>query len=326
MELYKLTTFDPYLNLAAEEYFLKYSQSDMFIIWQNENTIVVGRNQDTYSEINSLFVHENKIKVVRRTTGGGAVYHDLGNVNFSIIIRNKKTLDSLESYLTDIIDFLHSKNIDAHFKGRNDICYLDKKISGLATTIYKDSILVHGTLLFNVNIEKLVNALNVSKVKLISKGVESVKARVTNLNSIYDGDVCDFIKDLMKFLENKYHRLFQEYDPKLNNEIVSIAINKFSNPDWVFGKNFDFNFQNEIKSAIGVIKVHLQLNNGIISKIKFFTDSLQENINFDNLELALLEQPYNIDKIKKIIPESNLKNFILNLDYQEFINLLFKNN
>ncbi|MEG0879559.1 MAG: lipoate--protein ligase [Malacoplasma sp.] len=323
MKIYRLNSNNPYFNLATEEYFLKENNEDVILIWQNDNAIIIGRNQNAYSEINNIYVNENDIKVVRRISGGGAVYHDTGNVNFTIILRNRLKNFSMQNFLIDIIEFLHSMNIDAKFSGRNDILLFGKKISGVASTTHNNDVLVHGTLLYNLNIEKLVNSLNVNKLKIDSKGIDSVRARVCNISEHLTLTLEEFINKLLYFLEQKYKTLTHVFD-KSNSFIDDAYKNKFSTYEWNFGKNFDFNFENKFKNEHGIYHVQLEINDGVINKIKLFTDSLM-NEDFTLLENILTNQKYEIKHIKSILLNNKEILSSLKLAITFVITLLFKN-
>lgn len=324
MKLYKLISNEPYINLATEEYFFKQTNDDIILIWQNDNAIIIGRNQNAYSEINNIYAEENNIKIVRRITGGGAVYHDMGNVNFTFISRNSAKSFSMSKSLADIIEFLHSLNIDAKFSGRNDIMFAGKKISGVASTIFNNDVLIHGTLLYNLNIEKLINSLNVDKLKIDSKGIDSIKSRVTNISEVLNFTLDEFKNKLVMFLEEKYKIKSIVFDA-INNEFINNETEtKFRTYDWNFGKNFDFNFENKLKNEHGVYHVQIKIDEGKIKGIKLFTDSLM-NENFHIFESLFINQKYEIQTVKSILSKN--KDILLNLKLKSIflLNLLFKN-
>ncbi len=183
---------NPFFNLALEEYLLKNVdiREDYFILWQNEPTIVIGKHQNTLKEINMNFVKDNNINVVRRNSGGGAVYHDLGNINFTFITKyDEKHLLDFKTFTNPVVYSLGKLNVKAELAGRNDILIDGRKISGNSQHIYKDRFLHHGTLLFNSELENLVKALNVDNDKILSKGIESIKSRVTNIKEHVKEDI-----------------------------------------------------------------------------------------------------------------------------------------
>ena len=173
---------EPYFNLALEEYFLKQTDEEYFILWRNEPCIVVGKNQNTLSEIHLEFVKERNIKVVRRLTGGGAVFHDLGNINFTFIVNDESSFNDFKGFVAPIIGTLKTLGIDAEFSGRNDMLIEGKKFSGNAQCKHKSRVMHHGTLLFSSNMNDLSGALKPKDIKFSDKSVKSVASRVTNIS------------------------------------------------------------------------------------------------------------------------------------------------
>ena len=175
---------DPRINLAVEEYALNYldPREDYAILWQNEPAVIIGRNQNTVAEVNAPYIKEHGIHVVRRLSGGGAVYHDFGNLNFTFIVDADKTVVSNFEYFTKpVIEALASLGVKAEFSGRNDITIDGQKFSGNAQYWSKDRLLHHGTILYNSDLSVVQEALNVKLDKIQSKGVKSVRSRVTNI-------------------------------------------------------------------------------------------------------------------------------------------------
>ena len=191
MKLLILKTTDPYRNLAIEEYLFLHSDDDVFMLWQNEPTVVIGKNQNAYAEIDFDFVRTNGVHVARRITGGGAVYHDLGNVNYSFIStkRGKEGLD-FAYFTAPMIEALSALGVHAELSGRNDLLVDGKKFSGNAQHASGDRVLHHGTLLLDSDLEALTAALHVDEEKLRARAIRSVRSRVTNLRPYLPED-CD---------------------------------------------------------------------------------------------------------------------------------------
>ncbi len=178
------TNTNPYFNLAAEEYMLKEFNEDCFMLWRNEPSIIVGKNQNTLSEINLDYVEMNNIPVVRRLSGGGTVFHDLGNLNFTFIKNgSEENFNNFQKFTLPILKVIKSLNINAEFSGRNDLTIDGKKFSGNAQYNFKNRILHHGTLLFASDITDLSKALQSKPLKFEGKGIKSVLSRVTNISS-----------------------------------------------------------------------------------------------------------------------------------------------
>src|SRR5690606_37828441 len=198
---------NPKLNLALEEYALRNfsTDNDYLLFYINEPTINIGRNQNTLEEINHNYVEENNIHIVRRISGGGAVYHDFGNLNFSFITNHDvKSLSNFKKFTAPVIKVLNSLGLNAELKGRNDIEVDDKKISGTAQFSTGKRMVSHGTLLYDTDLGEVVNALNVRMSKIQSKGHKSVRSRVANIS--------EFLKESMKIEEFRQLLLEGLYD------------------------------------------------------------------------------------------------------------------
>jgi lipoate-protein ligase A len=259
---------DPFFNLALEEYFFKQAEikEDILIIWQNEPVIVVGKNQDTLSEINLDHIEKNNIKVVRRITGGGAVYHDMGNINFSIIKESGGKI-SFEAFTAPLIGYLKELGIEAVCSGRNDILIDGKKISGNAQCYHGNKVLHHGTLLFDSDLGVLSEVLNPRKEKLESKHINSVKSRVANISDHLSvpATVDEFKRGLIENLcamMTEYEISEAEYEA-----ICDIADSKYRNHEWNYGNRRKMNFTNCKKFDAGLIEIKMNISDGIIQEI-----------------------------------------------------------
>lgn len=301
---------NPYFNLAMEEYLLKNFNEDMFILWRNEPSIIVGKNQNTISEINLEYVNEHSIPVVRRQSGGGAVFHDLGNINFTFISSNNSFSD-FKRFTAPIIELLKTLDINAEFSGRNDLLIDGKKFSGNAQYNYNGKVMHHGTLLFSSEITNLSNALKVRPIKFEGKGIKSVKSRVTNIS--------EHLKENIDILEFK--DLIMDYLSKTNAEntpyilsdsdiasINKLVEEKYSSWDWNFGNSPKYSLLNELKYPGGNIEFNLNVEKGIIKDIKFFGDF------FGKCDVSFVEKT--LSGIKH--EESNIRNALLTLDINNY--------
>lgn len=325
MKLINLLTNNPSINLSSEYYYLtddKYKNEDIIIIWKNKNTIVIGKNQNLASEVNQIYANEVNTKIVRRFTGGGAVFQDDGNICFTFIKRNQKNVFDFKKSLNDIIEFLNKLNINVHFSGRNDILLGDKKISGNAVYFYKNDYMIHGTLLFDLDVEKMVKILTVDKSKLISKGIESVKSRIANLKDVYSKDVNEFHKEFIHFFENKYNLKVEHVDLSNNPSVIKLNNETFDNYNWIYGRDFEFNFENKIKTLKGLLMVKLLTENNLIKDIEFYSDSLT-SLNLKEMQKYFLNQKYDVDSIKNVIKKINLNNILEDISQEELITLFF---
>lgn len=270
----------PYYNQAIEEYLLNQVDSNSLILylWQNQNTVFIGKNQNAYNEVNIKLLNENNGYLCRRISGGGAVYHDLGNLNFTFIM-HKDNYD-LDKQNDIILNALKKFNIDAYKSGRNDLLINDKKFSGHAYYKSKDNYFHHGTLMINVDEEDLSKYLNVSLLKLKDKKVKSVKSRIINLKSINDkidinsleNALIDSIKEIYKLDINEINK--EEFD----FEIIKELENKFKDPNWLYDKEKKYDYLKEKKYPWGLVKLEYDMKDNIIEDIIIYTDSLEIDI------------------------------------------------
>jgi lipoate-protein ligase A len=197
-------SLDARYNLALEEHVLKNRKEDFVFLWQSDNSVIIGKNQNTADEINAEYVEQENVNVVRRISGGGAVYHDLGNINFSYIVNDNNGSNTFRKFTSYVIEALKSYDIPAEFSGKNDILVNGMKISGNAQAIHVNRILHHGTLLFNSDLTKLGKILKPKMDKLESNGVSSIESRVTNILSYfkegYAPTIAEFKDKLLKKL------------------------------------------------------------------------------------------------------------------------------
>lgn len=246
---------NPYFNLAVEELLLKKKTGDYFILSKNSPSVIIGKHQSPHIEVNTRFVTENNIPVIRRISGGGTVYHDHGNLNFSFIVNSTEGHQvDFQKYTKPIVNFLISKGIAARFEGRNDLRVNGYKISGNAEHVFRNRVLHHGTLLFNASIDALESSLRKDASCYSSKSVRSVPAGVTNIKGMISN--IDNVDDLMNEMMNYFivnlpdaHILYM--DGNENNEAMSLAGEKYSTWDWnyaygpeyYFFKTFNFRYQ-----------------------------------------------------------------------------------
>ncbi len=230
MKYYLNTCTDPYRNMAFDEWCLENGPDEpVFYLWRNRPSVIVGFNQVVRNEVNLDFLQAHGILLVRRVTGGGAVYHDLQNLNYSFV-------GPLHTVGTDaIVGALREMGLDVELTGRNDIFIGGRKISGYARRVWKNRELIHGTLMYDVDIETLTEALNVEGSKLNKKGVASVRSRVTNLKDHLPGirSIDEFQDALQRILERRSgaERIFLPDSQAA--EVKRKAAEKFSTPEWL---------------------------------------------------------------------------------------------
>lgn len=266
---------NPAFNLAFEEYILTHRmQGDYLLLWQNDSTIVIGQNQSAEAEINRSFVEQQRIRVVRRSTGGGAVYHDLGNLNYSFIT-DAGDVESLTMarFANPVVTALKNLGLQAEVSGRNDILINKKKISGTAQRIYKNRILHHGTLLFDTDFSVLSEALRTAPEKYQSRGMTSVKSRVGNIREMLPRDMtmAAFKENLREALAVKSIDNLSDFEMEI---IEKIKKEKYDTWEWNFGHAPHCKMLNRQRWPGGILDVHLNTERGKIKKIEFFGDFL----------------------------------------------------
>ncbi|VWL85531.1 lipoate--protein ligase [Oceanivirga miroungae] len=312
---------DPAYNIALEEYaFKKLKQFDsIFILWINSPTIVVGRHQNTIEEINTEYVRKHGIKVVRRISGGGAVYHDLNNLNYTIISNEKeeKAFD-FKAFSYPVINTLANLGVKADFTGRNDLEINGKKICGNAQAYINGRIMHHGCLLFDVDLSVLSNALKVSKDKIESKGVKSVRARVTNILSELPKriSVLEFKSLILKYMKDEYKDMTEyvltDEDKK---EIEKIKTEKFANWDWTYGKSPDYNIERKNKFASGKVDVYMDIHESVIKSIKIYGDFFGiEDVS--KIEELLTGTKYNHEDILEKLKTIDINRYFMGMTHE----------
>lgn len=294
---------DPHFNLAAEEYFLKSALMDTIMIWRNEPSVIIGKHQNTSREINHSFIELFNLPVVRRITGGGSVYHDLGNINFSYIYSNRKeNLIDFEFFTRPIILFLHELGLSASFEGKNNIVVDGLKVSGNSAHIHRNKVLHHGTLLFNTDLEKLEAALASHDDYYKDKSVRSIRSKVANIYGLleYRISVEDFINLFKAFItKNSINVYFDELNAEENEAIRKLGEEKYKLKQWNYGYSPDYKFENEWMIRDQKHSVELHVKEGMIIQCKI--TGHEKNTNFFN-EIA--KQLTGILHEKKSVTES----------------------
>lgn len=317
-------SFNPHFNLAFEEYVMKHmdQNEDYFFLWRDNPVIVVGRNQNTIKEINLDYIENNNIDVVRRLSGGGAVYHDRNNINFTFITTKTKNTD-FKFFTKPVIEALKKLNINAEFSGRNDLLIDGKKFSGNAQYHHNNRILHHGTLLFNSDLSVVEKALNVSKEKIESKGIKSVKSRVTNIYDYLEEKITveEFMNILINEIVGDLNAENQIYpDSYITDKVDAIKKERYDTYKWNFGESPDYTLHNKIKFAYGLIELYLGVSNGLIENCIFRGDFFGiEDIEI--FEKNFIGQKYEIKNINDIINSSDLNKYILNASSEDILKL-----
>jgi lipoate---protein ligase len=319
---------DPRINLAIEEYALKNLDINetYLLFYINEPSIIIGKNQNTVEEINTDYVESNGIHVVRRLSGGGAVYHDLGNLNFSFITKDDgESFHNFRKFTEPVIAALQKLGVNAELSGRNDILAEGRKISGNAQFSTKGRMFSHGTLLFDSEIEHVVSALRVKQDKIESKGIKSIRSRVANISEFLSDSM-----DIQQFRSHLLKNIFFEYNdiPEyvLTEEdwskIHELSKERYQNWNWNYGKSPKFNSQHSHRFPVGSIDVRLEVNKGVIESCKIFGDFFGVG-DVSEIETLLTGQKYEKATIEQALQEVNIPHYFGNITKEDFINLIY---
>ncbi|MFA5443893.1 MAG: lipoate--protein ligase [Bacteroidales bacterium] len=320
-------TTDPYWNLAVEEYLLTRLQVPVFRLWRNAPAIIVGRNQHTRSEINSEYVRENNIAVVRRLSGGGAVFHDLGNINYTFADRYPPGTDTSEifaRFTRPILDVLHTLGVNACLEGRNDLVIDGRKFSGNAIALHKNRILMHGTLLFSASMKDLSLALK-PKVREKTRGVPSNPRAVCNISEYLQQkmDAAGFLDILKKHIAGNPGKTYKdeplsEQEHKIIRELCDC---KYRTDSWNYGKDTAYSTARKKRFAGGNMEVLLNVRNGLIEEAKIYGDYFFLSPTRD-IEDALAGCPHREESIRKRFKNFRMEDYFRNIPPEDLIELL----
>lgn len=272
---------DPCFNLAAEEYLMDHTSGDVFMLWRNAPSVIIGKNQNAWAEVNLSFAEKHGIKVVRRLTGGGAVFHDLGNVNFTFITDAQSDGIDFSRFAVPVIGYLAKLGVSAELDGRNDILVDGRKISGNAQCVRArpdgmKRLMHHGTLLYSADISDMSGALNVNREKLVTKGIASVKSRVANIRdlspSLADVEADGFIESLISFAEGEYSVQSRSLTAEENAQIAALAADKYGTWEWNFGASPAFTNERTVRYDFGTLTVMYSAEQGKFSQIALYGD------------------------------------------------------
>src|SRR5690625_50209 len=321
---------DQTIKLALEEYILNnFGEKDTYLLFYiNEPSIIIGRNQNSVEEINTEYVDKHNIKVVRRLSGGGAVYHDEGNLNFSFITKDDgESFHNFEKFTKPVVEALNKLGVPAKLVGRNDLLVNGRKISGNAQFATKGRMFSHGTLMFDSEIEHVVSALNVKAEKIESKGIKSIRSRVANVSEFLEEKITmdEFKNLILRYIFNvddvkdvpQYELTEKDWE-----KVHEISKNRYQKWDWNFGKSPSFNIKQSHKFDSGLLDVRLDVKKGIIENCKIYGDFFGIG-DVQDIEQKLAGVKYERHSIAKALADIDIPHYLGKITREEFISLIY---
>ena len=317
---------DPRLNLAFEEYLLRRVDcvEPLLLFYVNEPSVIIGRNQNTIEEIDPDYVTAHKIHVVRRLSGGGAVYHDHGNLNFSFVTNGKEDLHNFAKFTEPVVAVLRSLGVAAELRGRSDIFAEGRKISGNAQYATSERMFSHGTLLFDTDLAEMLRAINPRRAKIESKAVHSVRSVVANIRELLPRDMAldDLRNALLRGIFGDGPVPTMALSPADWREIEEIAATRYNQWNWNYGRSPQFNVQKSARLPIGKVDARIDVVAGRIRAIRLFGDfSGQESVTA--LETHLIGVPYDRERLLAALEDVDLDVYFGRMDAATLIDLIY---
>lgn len=316
---------DPRINLAIEEHLLRNTavEEPILLFYINEPAVIIGRNQNTVAEIDPDFVEANGIHVVRRLSGGGAVYHDLGNLNFSFVTNGRDALHDFAKFTDPVIAVLKELGVEAELRGKSDIFANGKKISGNAQYAAKERMFSHGTLLFDTDLATLLKAINPRQAEITSNAVQSIRNFVTNIRELLteEMDVYQFRSTLLDGIFGSSNIPTYELSDDDWRQIEQIAAERYKNWEWTYGRSPQFNIHQKEKFPAGNIEAVIDVKKGRIQAIKFYGDFAGQQ-DVAELESFLVGVPYDRGALTAVFQEIEPANYFGPIDKDQFLRFL----
>lgn len=318
---------DPAYNLAFEEYVFSKMNFDepVLLLWQNGPAVIVGKYQNTIEEISYDFIQENDISVIRRNTGGGAVYHDLGNLNYSFVIPDVQTKVDFKTFTIPVVKALQAQGINAVQTGRNDILVDGQKFSGNAQQFRNHRLLHHGTLMFDVNMENVTKALKVKPGKFKSKATKSVRSRVTNLKPFFEGSEINTTEDfkgmLLEWFDKEYRLKVVELTEEQHRDILALRENKYGTDEWNYGHSPKADVVRGDFFRCGQIEFHFSIDKHRIKSVKIMGDFFSSR-DIAELEKMFVGAEYEKDSLLLLLREAELDAYFGDVTAEELAEVI----
>ncbi|MRN51844.1 lipoate--protein ligase [Paenibacillus monticola] len=320
---------DASINLAIEEYALKHLPMDdsYLLFYINSPSIIIGKHQNTIEEINQEYVKDNNIKVVRRLSGGGAVYHDLGNLNFSFITKDDgQSFHNFLKFTQPVIDYLQAMGVNAELSGRNDLQVGERKISGNAQFSTRGRMFSHGTLMFDLNLDDVQASLNVNPEKFKSKSTKSVRSRVANIKELLGTDITieEFREGLLRSIFDMEPSEVPQYKLKPDDwlKIEEISKEHYQNWEWNYGLSPKSNVKHMRKFPAGLVDIRMDIEDALIQEIKIYGDFFGVG-DVADVENALRGKRYAEVEVRQALAELDLGHYFGRIEPEDFIGLIF---
>lgn len=295
-------SFNPFHNLATEEFFLKQKKEDIIMLWRSAPSVIIGKHQNANAEINHQYVENNNLTIARRLSGGGTVVHDLQNLNFTYLANAEEgKLIDFKRFLQPIIKYLKTLGIEAHIGKTNDLRIGELKISGNAEHVYRKRVLHHGTLLFNSDLKQLGKALNVQPGRYIDKAVQSNRSTVTNISSHLKTliTIDEFTNGLLSFFKSGFNASTYSLSANDHEIIQTLITDKYMRQDWIWGYSPKYSFVNTFTFNKQEWKVAIKTEKGKIVSFEL-SNTNGETINTHDA----IDQYHNISTIRRIIEKN----------------------
>ncbi|RUT28492.1 lipoate--protein ligase [Paenibacillus zeisoli] len=320
---------DAAINLAIEEYALKHLPADetYLLFYINAPSVIIGKHQNTIEEINAEYIKDNGVKVVRRLSGGGAVYHDLGNLNFSFITKDDgQSFHNFRKFTQPVVEALQQLGVNAELTGRNDLQVGEQKISGNAQFSTRGRMFSHGTLMFNLNLDNVQASLHANPEKFKSKSTKSVRSRVANISDFLDKKITieEFRSELLRHIFGMEVDKVPQYvlTEEDWNKIHEISKERYQNWEWNYGLSPESNVKHTKKFPVGIIDLRMNIKDGRIAEIKIYGDFFGVG-DVADIEDKLRGLRYEENEVTNALADTDVKHYFGNIELSDFIGLVF---